>query len=274
MPKFTIDIFEDAADRFEAAQAEVLKEWQPACGCDAPGLRPECRTCCDCYQLRVLTQMKLSPTPEKVFPAALPPESSYPHPPEVKERVLEMYAQGCPLSEIQAETGVGNRQTIRSWAREAGMPSRLVIHSNEVRERCLRFYQLGKKCSEIEHLTRVPADTIQGWAQNAGITRRPHYSAEIKAYCLSLYQQGSAPNNIESLTGVRVHTIQRWVRKAKLNRESGRPRKYSEAVRESCLLLKQEGKDYREIVVLTGVSEATVRGWVKKKLPPISQEAE
>lgn len=265
MTKFAIDIFAEAADRFAAAQAEVLQEWQPGCGCDAPGLRPACQTCSDCHQLRVLTQMKLSATPETVFPAALPPKYAFPYPPEIRQKALEMYAQGYPLGEIQAETGVGDRHTIRAWARESNMPSRLVNYPAKVRENCLRLYKLGKKPSKIEELTGVPADTIQSWAHDAGITRNPVYSAETRTHCLSLYQQGNTPKEIEALTGVLSNTIRRWVAVAGISRGSGSPRKHSESVRNQCLLLRQEGKGYREIEVLTGVSETTVRGWVKKQ---------
>jgi len=265
MTKFAIDIFAEAADRFAAAQAEVLQEWQPSCECDAPGLRPACLTCSDCHQLRLLTQLKLSITPETVFPVALPPRVIFPHPLEVREKALEMYAQGYPLSKIQAETGVGDRHTIRAWARESNMPPRLVGYPAKIRENCLRLYQMGKKPRTIEELTSVPADTIRRWAHDAGIVRNPGYSAETKTRCLSLYQQGNTPKEIEALTRVFPHTIQRWAAAAGISRGSGSRYKHSESVRNHCLLLRREGKDYREIEVLTGISEGTVRGWFKKQ---------
>ncbi len=265
MAKFAIDIFDGAAERFESAQAEVLKEWQPSCGCDAPGLLPQCRNCSDCHQLRFLTQLKLSTTPEDVFPPALPPQTTQAYPSDVKEKALEMYTQGYPLSEIQAETGVKNRQAIRVWAREANIPPRIDFYSAEVREYCLRLYELGKKPSEIEKITGVPADTIRGWAHEAGIIRNlpRSYSNETKTHCLSLYQQGKSPKEIAKLTNVLAGTIQNWVAAAKIGRRPGSPRKYSDSVRKQCFLLRQEGKDYREIEGLTGVSETTIRGWVK-----------
>lgn len=264
MPRFTLDIFGDAANRFEAAQAEVLKEWQPSCGCDAPGFRPECRTCADCHQIRVLTQMKLSATPEETFPAALPPDCNCAYLPDIREKALEMYAQGYPVSEIQAETGVNDRQTIRHWARKAGLPPRLVLYPDEIREKCFRLYKSGKKTSQIEKLTGVPTDTINGWLHDAGMTSTVSYSAETKAQCLSLYQEGKSPTAIASLTQVPVGTVQYWVRKANLGRKPGSPRKYSEEVRQRCLQLRKEGRDYREIEVLTGVREGTVRWWFKQ----------
>lgn len=270
MAKFAIDMFGDAADRFEAAQAEVLQEWQPSCGCDVPGMRPACRTCPDCHQLRLLTQMKLSATPETVFPAALPPpQAAYPHPLDVREKALEMYAQGHLLSEIQAATGVGDRHTIRKWAKAAGLPPRLVLYSPEIRENCLRLYQSGKQPSKIEELTGVPSDTILGWAHDAGIVRQRGYSSETKTLCLTLYKQGKTPNEITELTQVPAKTIRAWAATAHISRSSGRPRKHPEAIRNQCLLLHQQGKDYREIEALTGVAADTVRGWVKKQ--PLSK---
>lgn len=264
MAKLAIDMFGDAADRFEAAQAEVLQEWQPSCGCDAPGLHPACHTCPDCRQLRLLTQMKLSAMPDKVFPAALPsPKAAYPHPLDVREKALEMYAQGHLLSEIQAATGVGDRHTIRKWAKVAGLPPRLVIYPPKMQEYCLRLYQSGKKPSQIESLTGVPGDTVRGWAHDAGVSRKVGHSTETKAYCLALYQQGKTPTEIQELTQVPASVIRRWAATAKISRKPGGPRKYSQAVRDYCFQLRQEGKDYWEIEVLTGVSEATVRIWVK-----------
>jgi transposase len=266
MVKFAIDMFGDAADRFEAAQAEVLQEWQPSCGCDAPGLRPTCRTCPDCHQLRLLTQMKLSATPEKVFPAALPPpQAAYPHPLDIREKALEMYAQGHLLSEIQAATGVGDRHTIRGWARAAGLSSRLVIYPVEIRENCLRLYQSGMQPSQIEALTGVPADTIRGWVHDTGIIRKVGHSAVTRAQCLALYQQGKTPTEIQKLTQVPVSAIRRWVATVKISREPGSPRKHSQAIRDYCFQLRKEGKDYREIESLSGVSESTVRGWIKQQ---------
>jgi len=116
----------------------------------------------------------------------------------------------------------------------------------------------------IEELTDVPADTIRGWVHDAGIVRNS-YSAETKTRCLSLYQQGNTPKEIEALTRVSLNTIRRWVAAAGISREPGSPPKYSESVGNHCLLLRREGKDYREIEVLTDGSEASVRGWVKKQ---------
>jgi len=265
MARFAIDMFGDAADRFEAAQAEVLQEWQPSCECDAPGLRPACRTCPDCHQLRLFTQMKLSATPEKVFPAAFPPPNpAYRHPSDVREKALEMYAQGHSLFEIQAATGVGGRYTIRGWAKAAGLPPRLVLHPLEIRENCLRLYQSGEQPKKIEKLTGVPSDTIRGWAHDVGIIRKQGYSSETKIYCLILYQQGKTPSEIMELTQVPAGQVRRWAVAAQISRSS-KPRKHPESVRNYCLLLSQQGKDYREIEVLTGVSADTVRGWVKKQ---------
>jgi transposase-like protein len=266
MIKFAIDIFGDAADRFEAAQAAVLQEWQLSCGCEAPGLRPECRTCLDCQQLKVLTQMKLSAIPEAVFPATASPKCTYPHPPAIREEALALYAQGCPLSEIQAKTGVGDRRTLRRWAKAAGLPPRLVIYPAAMRAHCLHLYQSGKRTSKIEALTGVPADTIKSWVHDAGLVRHPFYSAETKRHCLALYQQGKTPNAIEGLTQVPASRIRQWAASAQISRSAGRPPQYLVSVRDQCLLLRQEGKDYREIAVLTGVSESTVRKWVKQAL--------
>lgn len=265
MAKFAIEMFGDAVARFEAAQAEVLQEWQPPCGCDAPGFRPECRTCSDCHQLRILTQMKLSAAPETVFPPALPPPTTQAYPLDVKQQAVELYAQGVALNQIQAVIGVKNRQAIREWAKAANIAPRIEFYSPEVREHCLRLYQLGNSPGKIEELTEVPADTIRGWAHDTGIIRNPAYPSETKAHCLMLYQQGDAPKTIAQATGVPVGTIRRWVAAAKLSRTPGRPRQYPDEIRNQCLRLRQEGKDYREIEVLIGVSESTIREWVKQQ---------
>lgn len=214
MAKFAIDIFADAAARFEAAQAEVLQEWQLGCGCEAPGLRPECHTCTDCQQLRFLTQQKLSATPEAVFPGPFPLKKSYSYSVELQAKAVEMYNQGCPLKDIQAATGVRDRDTIRKWAVRANAVSP-TVYSAEIREQCLRLYQSGKILSSIEKSTKVPRQVLLQWVTEAEVVRRVNnqHSDSVKERCLQLRKEGKTYPEIQDLTGVPKNTAIAWVRK-------------------------------------------------------------
>lgn len=215
MAKFAIDIFADAAARFEAAQAEVLQEWQLGCGCEAPGLRPECHTCTDCQQLRVLTQQKLSATPEADFPGPFPLKRSHSYSLELQAKAVEMYNQGCPLKDIQAATGVRDRETIRQWARRMNAASQPTVYSPEVREQCLRLYQSGEILSTIEKTTKVPRQVLLQWITEAKILRRVNnqHSDSVKERCLQLRKEGKSYTEIQDLTGVSKNTVIAWFRK-------------------------------------------------------------
>ena len=215
MAKFASEIFADAAARFEAAQAEVLQEWQLGCGCEAPGLRPECHSCTDCQQLRVLTQQKLSATPEAVFPGPFPLKKSYSYSLELQAKAVEMYNQGCPLKDIQAATGVRDRDTIRQWARRMNAASHPAVYSPEIREQCLRLYQSGKILSSIEKATKVPRQVLLQWVTEAKVVRRVNnqHSDSVKEHCLQLRKEGKTYTEIEALTGVPKNTAIAWVRK-------------------------------------------------------------
>lgn len=43
--KLTINIFEQAVERFTATETEVLKNWRLPCNCPAPGERSNCQNC-------------------------------------------------------------------------------------------------------------------------------------------------------------------------------------------------------------------------------------
>jgi transposase-like protein len=259
-----LSLFETAAARFEAAQAAVLQEWALDCGCTAPGLRLECQTCPANRQLRLLTQLKLSATPATEFPTVAPLPVQHAYSQAIWQQALALYAQGVPLADIQQQTGVADRHTIRHWARCAGLPPRLEPYPPALRQQGLRLYQSGLTPKVIESIIGVPADTIGGWAQAAGVSRPSRHTDTVKEQCLALYLEGQTPNAIQAETGVGAQTIRRWVAAAKISRSSGRPRTYPESVRQQCRALSQAGQDCREIEALTGVAAETVQLWLRQ----------
>ncbi|HEY9297957.1 MAG TPA: hypothetical protein VIQ31_16680, partial [Phormidium sp.] len=165
MSKLVLDIFQKAVERFVAAEEAVRVDEPLPCGCQSPGSRLECRDCCYCEQLGLLIQNQLHPTPEKVFPERLSlPETSCPYPSEVRQKAVELYAQGYTLAEIRQLTGGMNHNLISQLARQAGLPKRTAQYPEELKQTCLELYSVGKTTMEIQNLTGVPVYIVRVWA--------------------------------------------------------------------------------------------------------------
>jgi hypothetical protein len=72
--KLTINIFEQAAERFTASEAEVLQDWCLPCNCPAPGEIANCQNCPYFRELVQRIQENLNSGGAEVFPMMLPPE--------------------------------------------------------------------------------------------------------------------------------------------------------------------------------------------------------
>lgn len=131
----TINIFEQAVERFTVTSASVLKDWRLPCNCPAPGERADCQNCPYFRELVQRIQEKLHSAPAEVFPVILPPEIHPPYPSEVRQQCLELYGQGYSLEKIQQLTGVRNRQTLRRWIRKAGQLKEASDYSMAERQR-------------------------------------------------------------------------------------------------------------------------------------------
>ncbi|MBD0344438.1 MAG: helix-turn-helix domain-containing protein [Coleofasciculus sp. C3-bin4] len=267
--QLTLNIFEQAANRFTAAVAEVFKDWQLPCNCQSPGEKPNCQNCPYFKELVELIQAKLHPAPAQVFPIILPPEIKPPYHEEVKQQCLDLHKRGYPLEKIQRLTGVTNRQTLRRWIRQAGQLQEASSYSMAERQRCVNLYVEGMSPSQIEFLTGVPADLIRRWTGQAGVSRpRTSYSDEQKQQALALYKEGRDVKEIEALTGVYAQSVRSMAKRANLYRprryRGGRPPVHSPQVKQSCHKLLQEGKSPPQIEELLGVSADTIRKWKKE----------
>lgn len=267
--QLTLNIFEQAASRFTAALAEVLKDWHSSCNCPAPGERPDCQNCPYFKELVELIQAKLHPTPAEVFPVMLPPEIKPPYQEEVKQQCLDLHERGYPLEKIQRLTGVANRKTLRRWIRERGGLKTGAEYSPEEKQRYLNLYADGMSPQQIEDLTGVSADLVTDWVKMAGVAKsRRCYSDEQKQRVLSLYLEERELKEIEVLTGVRAASARSIAKRADLHRarryRGGRPPGHPPEVKQSCQKLLQEGKSPPQIEELLGVSADTVRRWRKE----------
>lgn len=262
MPKLTLELFHDAASRFEKAEAEVQQAWKKGCHCPSPGERLECWTCPYYKNLGRLIQKKLHATPEKVFALIPPAVSVNPASDEVKEQCWEMYRNGYSIEEIQRLVGVKSRRTLRGWLREAGLLLTGTQYPEPLKQKCLQMYADRCTPSEIENETSVPADVVTDWAATAGISRKRKYSQETQQHCLALYSEGKSSTEIHQLTGIADKTIRAWIWKAGISRGQKR---YSTREKQKCRTLYQQGKSPREIEELTGILQATIRSWKRKE---------
>jgi transposase-like protein len=267
--RLTLNIFEQAASRFTAAEAEVLKDWHLPCNCQSPGERPNCQNCPYFKELVELIQAKLHPEPTKVFPTMLLPEIKPPYQEEVKQQCLDLHERGYPLEKIQGLTGVTNRRTLRHWIRQAGRLKTGNEYSPEEKQRYLNLYADGMSPQQIEDLTGVSADLVSDWVKMAGVAKsRRGYSDEQKQRVLALYEEERELKEIEALTGVRAITAQSIAKRANLHRArrygGGRPPRHPPEFKKSCQKLLQEGKSPPQIEELLGVSADTVRRWKKE----------
>jgi transposase-like protein len=267
--KLTINIFEQAVERFTVTEAEVLKDWYLPCNCPAPGERSNCQNCPYFRELVQRIQEKLDSAPTEVFPVILPPEIKPPYPDEVRRQCLELYTHKYSFEKIQELTGVTNRQTLRRWLRKAEQLKEASEYSQAERQHYVNLYVEGMSPSQIESLTEVRADLVNDWVKAAGVSRpRKLYSDEQKEQALALYKEGRDVKEIEVLTGVYAQTVQSMAKRANLYRPrrygGGRPSVHLPEVKQSCQKLLQEGKSPPQIEELLGVRADTIRRWKKE----------
>lgn len=267
--KFTVNTFEQAAQRFTAAEAEALKDWHSFCNCLNPGGELECENCVYFKVLVQLIQEKLHPIPAEIFPVILPPEIKAPYSDEVKQQCVELHTQGYSLERIQSLTGVTNCRLLREWIRQANHLERAVDYTAELRQRCLNLHADGMSASQIEDLTGVPTKIVNDWLKAAGLFKpRLFYSTAQKQQALALYQEGRDLGEIERLTGVSAPSLGSMATRANLNRPKrvklGRPRIHSAETRQSCQNLLREGKSPVQIEELLGVNASTIHNWKKQ----------
>jgi transposase-like protein len=267
--KLSIKTFEQAAQRFTAAEAEALKDWHPFCNCLNPGGELECETCPHFKILVQLIQQKLHPIPAEIFPVILPTEIKPPYSDEVKQQCVELHTQGYSLETIQWLTGVTNCRRLREWIRQANRLDRAVELTPELRQRCLLLNADGMSASQIEDLTGVPTNLVNNWLKEAGLFKpRLFYSTAQKQQALALYREGRDLGEIETLTGVLASSVRSMANRANLSQpkrvKMGRSRIHSPEVRQSCRNLLREGKSPVQIEELLGVSANTIRDWKKQ----------
>lgn len=270
--QLTVNIFEQAAERFTASEAEVLQDWCLPCNCPAPGEIANCQNCPYFRELVQRIQEKLHSGGAEVFPMMLPPEIKPPYPDEVRQQCLELHRQEYSFEKIQELIGVTNRQTLRGWVRKAGKLKQASDYSLLERQHYVNLYSEGMSPSQIESLTGVPTDLLNDWVKAAGVSRpRKYYSDEQKEQALALFLEGRDVKEIEVLTGVYAKSIRSMVKRANLSNlrrprryGGGRPPVHSPEVRQSCQKLLLEGKSPPQIEELLGISADTVRRWKKE----------
>jgi transposase-like protein len=268
----TLTTFQEAADRFLSAEAQVLKTWQGCSHCPDPGLQLRCQKCPYFIELVLEIQKKLQSEPEQNFPRILPLELEQPYSEELLQQCLELYSQDSQkysLTEIQRLTGITNRKVLKDWLNsKKGLIKKSKDYSQAERQPSLALYQEGLTPKEIEEITGVSVELLYEWIRQAGISRgHSKYPQELKKECLFLYIQGSSCGQIEALTGVPRGMVGDWVKEANLKKEPRkgcRPPKYSPEVKQACLELVAQGKSASQIEEKMNISAATIRVWLRE----------
>lgn len=262
MPRLTFDRFEEAAQRFEKAEAAILPNWRAGCDCQHPGERQQCWNCPYYKGMGRLTQKSLHNDPDQAFALIPPPDNQDVYSSAVKQRCCEMYECGYPIQEIQDLVGVPSRRILRNWLREVGLPGRSASYPEEIKQKCLTMYADRLTVRQIEEETGVPADTITDWALHEQISRNCKYPEKTRQECLELYRAGHTSDDIHAMTGIHATTIRAWIS----NEGIGRGQKhYSDADRLKCWKLYQEGKTPPQIESITEIKQVTIRSWIRKE---------
>lgn len=263
MARLTINRFEDAAKRFENAEASFRPKWEAKCGCSAPGEQSRCWDCPYYKGLGRLIQGSLHSNPVKAFARIPPPVHEDPYADSVKQQCCEMYQHGYSIQDIQYLVGVPSRRILRDWLREVGLAGRSAQYPEHLKQKCLKMYADRLTPRQIEDETGIPADTITDWALHEKLSRKTKYPEKTKQQCLDLYTAGHSSEDIHAMTGIPVNTICAWIAKAKLGRAQKR---YSDEEKQKCRVLYGDGKTPSQIETITGIKKATIRSWIRKEL--------
>lgn len=258
----------NAVERFEVANAEVMKTWKGYCGCLTPGLDIKCLHCPYLSEYIQFLQKQIDSTPEKVFAQKLPPEVSAPYSDKVRHQCVDMYRNGYSIEKIKELTGVNNFRHIRRWLNEEGLLRTKGEYSKEDKERCIQLYIQGKTPTEIEEIMGISGGEIMNLVFKSGVSRpKNHYSESQRKLALSMYEEGESFAKIEDATGISHAMVTKYACQAKVYRKkharSGRHSPYSDEFKQKCLNLLKEGKSPPQVEEIMGVSADTVRQWRK-----------
>ena len=97
---------------------------------------------------------------------------------------------------------------------------------------------------------------------------RPQYaSSQVRRQALRLFRAGFGYKSVSTLLHLSPHTVRDWNRAFKSGKFSvelsGNQYRYDDKTRELVLKLRAEGRSWKDISDITGVSISTCRSWVK-----------
>lgn len=268
----TINCFEDAANRFIKAEAEVLSELKLPCQCSVPGSIRECKNCVYFIELVDKIQHKLAPNPEQVFPQVFVPPCFPPYSNKLKQQCLELRKQGYSLIKISQMTGVNDQTFLREFFKAQGLLKGLADCNESDKQHCIELYEAGKLPLEIEDETGIRADIVSIWVGYEGdLKSQVIYTPEQRQFCLSLYLEveDRTFKDVEKLTGVNSETIRYWARKAEVVKKASVNRKgslpvYPQEVRDACRELWDKKHSAVEIAKMLNIGVTTVKRWKKE----------
>jgi DNA-binding NarL/FixJ family response regulator len=98
------------------------------------------------------------------------------HAPEVKARVLQLFAEGKTPKQVAEETKIPPG-TIGKWSVGAGFTWRNRGYE-EMKDEVWRLFSAGKKPKQVAEETKIPHGTIGKWSTRAGFRWNKRRSAE------------------------------------------------------------------------------------------------
>jgi transposase-like protein len=91
----------------------------------------------------------------------------------IKQRAVEMYAEGCSALAAAKALGVGHNSVIR-WVESAGV-KRTISETrgctDGVKRRAVEMYRGGMSSPEVSDALGVSMSSVQTWAKEAGVIR-------------------------------------------------------------------------------------------------------
>lgn len=144
------------------------------------------------------------------------------HPPEVKDRVLNMKRETPTLTAKEAATLTGiSENTIHYWWRleklSQGTPH--PSYSKESLEQAIQIKLDNPRLSlrDASEQTGITVRAIAAHWKDAGLTiyHPKSHPEEIKAEALKLFADGNTCKGISETLGINYKTINRWVRESK-----------------------------------------------------------
>lgn len=265
----TINCFENAANRFIKAEAEVLSESESPCQCSVPGGIRECKNCVYFIELVEEIQHKLAPNPEQVFPQVFVSPCFPPYANTVLQQCLELRMQGYSLTKISRMTGLNDRTFLRKFLKDQGLLKGLADCNESDKQHCIELYKAGKLPLEIEDETGIRADVISIWVgYGKDLKSQVVYTPDQRQICLSLYLKGKSFKEVEKLTGVKSEAIRYWARETDVVRKKGERTVgsfvYPQEVRDACRELWEKRYSAVQIAEMLNIGVTTVKRWKKE----------